>query len=98
VHYGIGWIQRELELQMVKMKSNHKSLEEQKVPLVLQYVRMMGAKSTHISDNNKLGRTNYGLWKFQLKYILIRNNAYHYMVLDPNRNVMDNPITIAQGQ
>jgi hypothetical protein len=59
---------------------------------------MMGTKSTHINDNNKLGGTNYGLWKFWLKTILIRKNAYHYVVLDPNRNVMENPFTIAQGQ
>jgi len=35
-----------------------------RAPLVPQYVRMMGAKSIHINDNDKLGRTNYGLWKF----------------------------------
>jgi hypothetical protein len=56
---------------------------------------MMGAKSTHISDNNKLGTTNYGQWKFPLKNILIRKNAYHYVLLDPNINVMENRITIA---
>jgi hypothetical protein len=42
-----------------------------RVPLVPQYVKMMGAKSTHINNNNKLGGTNYGSWKFQLKNILI---------------------------
>jgi hypothetical protein len=62
-----------------------------RIPLVPQYVKMMGAESTHISNNDKLGGTNYGLWKFRLKNILIRDNAYHYVVLNPNKNVMEKP-------
>jgi len=59
---------------------------------------MMGVESTHISNNDKLGKTNYGPWKFQLKNILIQKNAYHYMVPNLNKYLMENQVTIAQGR
>ncbi len=70
----------------------------ERVPLVPQYVKMMGAESIHIRNNDKLGGTNYGPWKFRLKNIFIWENAYHYVVLNLNTNVIENPITIAEGQ
>lgn len=46
-----------------------------KVSLVPQYVKMMGIESTWTTNNDKLGRTNCGPWKFWLKNILIQENA-----------------------